>query len=156
MEPQRKSTDETNKTAPSASTLLNSYSKIFLAFFSQVQTLFRILSSHTRSFVEPHRCCTVKHWCLDEDIAAMPSRCLGLLFALWTFLSLVLVGQSTGENTKQWNEDEFIIYFDIERLPCKFVDENQRPSIDICTIRNSPELGTNLAQPPNFCSMMRH
>ena len=52
------------------------------------------------------------------------------------------------KNTKQWNEDRFIIYFDIERLPCKFVDENQRPSIDICTIRNSPELGTNLAQPP--------
>ena len=34
MEPQRKSTDGSNKTAPSASTLLNSYSKIFLAFCS--------------------------------------------------------------------------------------------------------------------------
>ena len=49
---------------------------------------------------------------------------------------------------KQWNQDKFIIYFDSERFSCRFVDENQRPSTDVCMMWNSPILDTNLAQTP--------
>ena len=58
--------------------------------------------------------------------------------------------QQKKKKTKQWNEDKFFIYFDIERFPCRFVDENQRPSIDICTIRNSPATRHESCPTPQF------
>ena len=98
MEPHRKHRRIEQNYPSSASTLMNSYSKVFLAFFVlQVQTPFRILSSCTTSFVEPHCCSTVQHWCLDENVEAMSSSFLLLFLVWWTFLSLVLVGHSTGK-----------------------------------------------------------
>ena len=92
---------------------------------------------------------------VQSSIAALTKRSRqsisfswAVFFAWWIFLSLVIAGHSTGKNTKQWNEDKFIIYFDIEWFPWRFVDEYQRPSIDICTIGNNPELDTNLAHFP--------
>ena len=159
MEPHRKSINGSNKTAPSASTSAEQLQQGFLAFFPQVHTLFRILSICTTSFVEQHCFCSVKHLSLDEDIEAMPCRCLGLFFAWRSFLSLVLVGQSTGEKHEKMKRRQ--IYHNYTSTSSSFhaslwTIENQRPSIDICTIRNSPELGTNLAQLPSFCLMMRH
>ena len=58
---------------------------------------------------------------------AMPLRSLGLFFAWSTFLSIVLVGHSTGINTKQWNEDKFIIYVGIERV-----------SMQVCGWKSAP------------------
>ena len=78
-----------------AFTLLKSYSKVFLAFFLQVQNPCCNLSS---CLVEPYRCRAAQHCCLDEHIKA--SRFLGLFFTWRTSLSLVLVGHSTGKNQK--------------------------------------------------------
>ena len=64
-------------------------------------------------------------------------------------LSLILGGHSTGKTHKTmkrrqvnhtWTSNDF--------HAALFVDECPRPSIDVCTIGNSPILYTNLAQPP--------
>ena len=61
------------------------------------------------------------------------------------FLSLVPVGNSTEKKNAKIRAKTSSSYFDIERFPCRFVDEYQRLSIDVCMIGNSD---TNLAYLP--------
>ena len=144
---------QTDRTpAHAASTLLSSYSQVFLAFFLQVQIPCDILtkfqcnvsgSSRRIASVVP-----VQHCCLEED----PSRPT-ILFpwaALFVVdsLSLILVGHSKGkthETMKRKQVHHTSTSNDFHAA--LFVDEYPRPSIDVCTIGNSPTLHTNLSNP---------
>ena len=100
MEPHRESIDG-SITSPE-STLLSSYSQVFLVFFLQVQILCYMLSSCATSQV--YRAVSVsvlpvKHCSLEED----PSRPTGTISFPWAvlcvvdYLSLILVGHSKGK-----------------------------------------------------------
>ena len=150
MEPHRESTDESN-TSP-ASTLLSSYSQVFLVFFLPVQIPCYILSSCATSQVRRAVSLSVvpvQHCCFEDD----PSR--PTISFPWAFLcvvdslSLILVDHSKGkthETMKRRQVHHTSTSKDFHAA--LFVDEYPRPSIDVCTIGNSPTLHTNLSQPP--------
>ena len=150
MEPHRERTDGSN-TSP-ASTLLSSYSQVFLGFFLQVQIPCYILSScATSRFVEPYRrsVVPVHHCCLEEEPSRPSISFLWAVLCVVDFLSLILVGHSTGktdETMKRRQVHHTSTSNDFHAA--LFVDEYPRQSIDVCTIGNSPILHTNLAQPP--------
>ena len=150
MEPHRESTGGSNTSL--ASTLLSSYSQVFLVFFLQVQIPCYILSFCATSQVRRPVSLSVY-----QSIAASknthplrPSISFPwAVLRVVDLLSLILVGHSTGkthETIKRrqvhhtWTSNDF--------HAALFVDECPRPSIDVCTIGNSPILYTNLAQPP--------
>ena len=150
MEPHWESTDGSN-TSP-ASTLLSSYSQVFLVFFLQVQIPCCILSSCATSQVRrvvSLSVVPVQHCCLEED----PSRPTisfpwAVLFVVDS-LSLLFVGHSKGkthESMKRRQAHHTSKSNDFHAA--LFVDEYPRPSIDVCTIGNSPTLHTNLSEPP--------
>ena len=86
------------------STLLRSYSQVFLVFFLQVQILFYILSSWATSQVRravslsvcivPVNC---KHCCLEEDPSRPTISFPWAVLCVVDSLSLILVGQSKGK-----------------------------------------------------------
>ena len=144
---------QTDRTPDHASTLLCSYSQVFLVFFLQVKIPCVILSSCATFQVRRAVSLSVvpvQHCCLEED----PSRPTisfpwAVLFVVDS-LSLILVGHSKGKthetikrkqvhHTKTSNESFF--------HAALFVDEYPRPSIDVCTIGNSPTLHANLSNP---------
>ena len=154
MEPHWKSTDRSN-TSP-ASTLLSSYSQVFLVFFLQVQIPCYILSSCAASQVRRAVLLSVvpvQHCCLEED----PSWPTGISFP-WAVplknfvvdsLSLIFVGHSKGkthETMKRRQAHHTLTSNDFHAA--LFVNEYPRPSIDVCTIGNSPTLHTNRSEPP--------
>ena len=139
--------------------------KVFLAFFSSgsYNVPYSFLYHVFRRVALLLYCQALMPWVLTKISRPCHVVALGCFLRGDFFLSLVLVGQSTGEKHETMKRRQ--IHHALRHRTAsmqqdpnmfKFVDENQRPSIDICTIRNSPELGTNLAQPTNFCSMMRH
>ena len=110
MEPHRESTDGSNTSQ--SSTLLSSYSQVFLVFFLQVQIPCFILSSYATSQVCEAVLLSVvpvQHCCLEEDppmpTISFPSAVLCVVDSL----SLILVGHSKGKTHKTMNEDKFII-----------------------------------------------
>ena len=140
MEPHRKSTDRSN-TSP-ASTLLSSNSQVFFVFFLQVHIPCYILSSCATSQVRRAVSLSVvpvQHCCLEED----PSRPTisfpwAVLFVVES-LSLLFVGHSKGkthETMKRRQAHHTSTSNDFRAA--LFVDEYPRPSIDVCTIGNSP------------------
>ena len=142
MEPHRESTDGSN-TSP-ASTLLSSYSQVFLVFFFQVQIPCYILSSCATSQVRRAVSLSVvqvQHCCLEED----PSRPTisfpwAVLFVVDS-LSLILVGHSKGKTHETMKRRQVHhISTSNDFHAALFVDEYPRPSIDVCTIENSPTL----------------
>ena len=149
MEPHRESTDGSN-TSP-ASTLLRSYSQVFLVFFLQVQIPCYILSSCAASQVRRAVSLSVvpvQRCCLEED----PSRPTisfpwAVLFVVDP-LSLIPVGHSKGK-THETMERRQVHHTSTSNNfhAALFVDEYPRPSIDVSTIGNSPTLHTNLAKP---------
>ena len=150
MEPHRESTDGSN-TCP-ASTLLSSYSQVFIVFFLQVQIPCYILISCATSQVRRAVSLSVvpvQHCCLEEDPPRptisfpWPVLCVG------DSLSLILVGHSKGkthETMKRRQVHHTSTSNDFHAA--LFVDEYPRPSIVVCTIGNSLTLNTNLAEPP--------
>ena len=144
------------------STLLRSYSQVFLVFFLQVQILFYILSSCATSQVRravslsvcivPVNC---KHCCLEEDPSRPTISFPWAVLCVVDYLSLILVGHSKGtthETMKRRQVHHTSTSNDFQAA--LFVDEYSRPSIDVCTIGNSPTLHTNLSEPPFICSIM--
>ena len=131
MEPHRESTDGSN-TSP-ASTLLSSYSQVFLVFFLQVQIPCYILSSCAMSQVRRAVSLSVvpvQHCCFEKTRRGQPSRFLGLFFVWWTpYRSFQLVTRK-GKRTKQWNEDKFIILRRrmISMQPCSWTNIRARRS----------------------------
>ena len=154
MEPHRERTDGSN-TSP-ASPLLSSYGQVFLGFFRQVQIPCYILSSCATSFVEPYRrsvpVVPVKHCCLEEDLSRPTISFRWAVLCVVDFLSLILVGQSTGETDetmkrKMKRRKVHHTSTSNDFHAALFVDKFPRPSIEVWTIENSPILHTNLAQP---------
>ena len=86
------------------STLLRSYSQVFLVLFLQVQILFYILSSCATSQVRravslsvcivPVNC---KHCCLEEDSSRPTISFPWAVLCVVDYLSLILVGHSKGK-----------------------------------------------------------
>ena len=152
MEPHRESTDGSN-TSP-AFTLLSSFSQVFPVFFLQAQIPCYILSSCTTYQVRRAVSLSVvpvQHCCLEEDRRGRASRFLGLLFCDVDFLLLIQVGHSTRTGkTHETMKRRQVHHTSTSNgfHAALFVDEYPHPSIDVCTIENSPILHTNLAQPP--------
>ena len=150
MEPHRESTDGSNTST--ASTLLSSYSQVFLVFFLQVQIPCYILSSCATSQVRRAvslSAVPVQLCCLEEDPSRPTISFSWAVLCVVDSLSLILVGQSNGkthETTKRRQVHHTSTSNDFHAA--LFVDEYPRPSIDVCTIGNSPTVHTNLAQPP--------
>ena len=150
MEPHRESTDGSNTSQ--SSTLLSSYSQVFLVFFLQVQIPCFILSSYATSQVCEAVLLSVvpvQHCCLEEDppmpTISFPSAVLCVVDSL----SLILVGHSKGKTHKTMKRRQVHHTSTSNDFHAAlFVDEYLRPSIDVCTFGNSPALHTNLAEPP--------
>ena len=145
METHRELTDGSN--ASPGSTLLSSYSQVFLLFFLQVQNneiACYILSSCATSHVRAASLSAVpvKHCCLEEDLGC--SLCGGLFIAhsSWSF------DRENARNNEMRTSSSYTSTSN-DFHAALFVDEYLRPSIDVCTIGNSPILHTNLAQPPS-------
>ena len=136
MEPHRESTGGSN-TSP-ASTLLSSYSQVFLVFFLQVQIPCYILSSCATSLVRRAVSLSVvpvQHCCLEEDPPRPSISFPWAVLCVVDFLSLIQVGHSTGkthETMKQRQVRHTSTSNDFHAA--LFVDEHPRPSIDVCTI----------------------
>ena len=156
MEPHRESTDGSN-TSP-ASTLLSSYSQVFLVFFLQVQIPCYILSSCSSSQVRRAISLSVvpvQHCCLEEDLWRPTISFPWAVFCVVDSLSLILVGHSKGKTHETMKRRQvYHTSTSNDFHAALFVDEYPRPSIDVCTIGNSPTLHTNLAEPPIICSIM--
>ena len=91
----------------------------------------------------------VLHCCVEEDPSRPSISFLWDVLCVVDFLSLILVGHSTGkthETMKRTQVHHTLTSNDFHAA--LFVDEYPRPSIDVCTIGNRPILHTNLAQPP--------
>ena len=151
MEPHRESTDGSN-TSP-ASTLLSSYSQIFLVFFLQVQIPCYILSSCATSQVRQAVSLSVvpvQHSCLEEDPSRPTISFPWAVLYVVDSLSLILVGHSKGK-THETMKRRQVHHTSTSNVfhAALFVDEYPRPSIDVCTIGNSPTLYKNLAEPPS-------
>ena len=150
MEPHRESTDGSNTTP--ASTLLSSYSQVFLVFFPQFQIPFDILSACATSQVRVAVLLSVvpvQYCCLEGDPSRPTISFPWAVLCVVDSLSLTLVGHSTGkthETMKRGQVHHTSTSNDFHAA--LFVDKYPRPSIDVCTIGNSPTLHTNLAQPP--------
>ena len=98
MEPHRESTDGSN-TSP-ASTLLSSYSQVFLVFFLQVQISCYVLSSCATS--QARRAVSlsvvpVQHCCLEEEPSRPTISFPWAVLCVVDSLSLILVGHSKGK-----------------------------------------------------------
>ena len=151
MEPHRESTDGSN-TSP-ASTLLSSYSKVFLVFFLQVQIPCYILSSCATSQVRRAVLLSVvpvQHCCLEEDPSRPTISFPWAVHFVVDSLLLIFVGHSKGkthETVKRRQAHHNSTSNDFHAA--LFMDEYPRPSIDVCTIGNSPTLHTNLSEPPS-------
>ena len=162
MEPHRESTEGSN-TSP-ASTLLSSYSQVFLVFFLQVQIPCSrwpcyILSSCATSQVRravSFSVVPVQHWCLEED----PSRPtisfpLAVLFVVDSLL-LILVGHSKGkthETMKRRQVHHTLTSNDFHAA--LFVDKYLRPSIDVdLHDRKQPHTPHKSCRTPIICSIM--
>ena len=152
MEPHRESTDGSN-TSP-ASTLLSSHSQVFLVFFLQVQIpcylpSFCATSQVRRAVSISLRVVPVQHCCLEEDPSRPSISFPWAVLCVVDFLSLILVVHSTGkthETMKRRQVHHTSTSNDFHAA--LLVDEYPRPSIDVCTIGNSPTLHTNLAEAP--------
>ena len=149
MEPHRASTDGSN-TSP-ASTLLSSYSQVFLVFFLQVNFPCYILSSCATSRVRRAVSLSVlpvQHCCREEDPSRPTIPFPWAVLCMVDSLSLILVGHSKGkthETMKRRQVHHTSTSNDFHAA--LFVDEYLRPSIDVCRIGSSPTLHTNLTQP---------
>ena len=156
MEPHRESIDGSN-TSP-GSTLLSSYSQVFLVFFLQVQILCYILSSCATSQVRRAVSLSVvpvKHCCLEEDSLRPSISFPWAVLCVVDYLSLILVGHSKGKTHEAMKRRQVHHTSTSNDFHAAlFVDEYPRPSIDVCTIGNSPTLHTNLSEPPFICSIM--
>ena len=150
MEPHRESTDGSN-TSP-ASTLLSSYSQVFLVFFLQVQipvlySKFLFYVSGSPSHIAQ---CSTGPALLPWRRPVEANHLVSLGCSLCgDSLSLILVGHSKGkthETMKRRQVHHTSTSNDFHAA--LFVDEYPRPSIDVCTIGNSPTLHTNLVEPP--------
>ena len=146
MEPHRESTDGSN-TSP-ASTLLRSYSQVFLVLFLQVQIPCYILRSCATSQVRRAVLLSVvpvQHCCLEED----PSRPTisfpwAVLFVVDS-LSLILVGHSKGKMHETMKRRQFHPTSTSNDFHAAlFVDEYPRPSIDAETAPHSTQILPNL------------
>ena len=133
MEPHRESTDGSN-TSP-ASTLLRSYSQVFLVFFLQVQIPCYILSSCATSQVRRAASLSVvpvQHWCLEEDRSTPTILFPWAVLFVVDSLSFILVGHSKGKThySKLWNGDKFIILRRrmISMQPCSWTNIRARRS----------------------------
>ena len=150
MEPHRESTDGSN-TCP-ASTLLSSYSQVFLVFFLQVQIPCYILISCATFQVRRAGSLSVvpvQHCCLEEDPSRPTISFPWPVLCVVDSLSLILVGHSkrkTHETMKRRQVHHTSTSNDFHAA--LFVDEYPRPSIDVCSIGNSLTLNTNLAELP--------
>ena len=93
----------------------------------------------------------LQHCCLEEDPSRPRVSFPWAVLCVMEFLSLVLVGHSTGKRhetmkRRQVHHTSTSNDFHV----ALFVDEYQRPSIDVCTIGNSPMLQTNLPNPVQY------
>ena len=109
--------------------------RFFLPFFFASGS---VLYSKFLYHVEPY--CSVEYQssiaALKKTLRGEASRFLELFFVRWTFyLSFQWVTRQR-KNAKNIAKTSSS-YFNIERFPCRFVDEYQRLSIDVCTIGNS-------------------
>ena len=149
MEPHQESTDGSN-TRP-ASTLLSSYSQVFLVFFLQVQIPCYILISCATSQVRRAVSLSVvpvQHCCLEEDLSRPTISFPWAVLCVVDSLSLILVGHSKGKTHETMKRRQVHHTSTSNDAAALFVDEYPRPSIDVCTIGNSLTLRTNLAEPP--------
>ena len=90
----------------------------------------------------------LQHCCLEEDPLRPSVSIPRAVLCVMDFLSLVLVGHSTGkthETMKRRQLHQTSTSNDFHEA--LFVDEYQRPSIDVCTIGNISLLETNLPNP---------
>ena len=153
MEPHRESTDGSN-TSPS-STLLSSYSQVFLVFFLQVQIPCCILSSCATSQVRRAVSLSVvpvQHCCLEEDPSrpTIPFPWAVLCLADSLSLILSLVGHSKGkthESMKRRQVHHTSASNDFHAA--LFVDEYPRPSINVCPIEAAPH-STQILPNPHY------
>ena len=126
----------------------------FFVFFLQVQIPCSILSTSSCATSQVRRAVSlsvvpVYHCCLEEDPSRPTSSFPWAVLCVVDSLSLILVGHSKGkthETMKRGQVHHASASNDFHAA--LFVDEYPRPSIDVCTIGNSPTLHTNLAQPP--------
>ena len=151
MEPHRESTDGSN-TSP-ASTLLSSYSQVFLVSFLQVQIPCYILSSCATSQVRRVvllRVVQVQHCCLEED----PSRpTISFPWAVLCVVDSLSIAHSSWslerENARNYETKTSSSYFDVEWFPCSLVRGRRSVPIDWrLHDRKQPTLHTNVAEPP--------
>ena len=122
-----------SNTSP-ASTLLSSYSQVFLGFFLQVQIPCYFLSSCAMSFVEPYRrsVVPVQHCCLEEDPSRPSISFPWAVLCVVDFLSLILVGHSTGKTDETMKRRQVHHTSTSNDFHAAwFVDESPRPSIDV-------------------------
>ena len=126
-----------------------SYSQVFLGFFLQIPCY--ILSSCATSFADPYRrsVVPVQNWCLEENPSRPSISFPWAVLCVVDFLSLILVGHSTGETDETMKRREVHHTSTSNDFHAAlFVDEYPHPLIDVCTIGNSPILHTNLDEPP--------
>ena len=108
---------------------------------------------HVSGSSRPYRSVSVvpvQHCCLEEDRRGRASRFLGLFFCDVDFLSLIQVGHSTGkthETMKRRQVHHTSTSNDFHAA--LFVDEYPHPSIDVCTIENSP-YSTQILPNPHY------
>ena len=150
MEPHRESTDGSN-TSP-ASTLLSSDSQVFLVFFfsgsdSVLYSKFLCYVSGSSSRIA--QCSTspalLPWWRSIEanHLVSLGCSLCGRLFIAYSSWSL----ERENARTMKWRQVHHTSTSN-DFHAALFVDEYPRPSIDVCTIGNSPTLHTNLAEPP--------
>ena len=156
MEPHRESIDGSN-TSP-ASTLLSSYSQVFLVFFLQVHIPCYILSSCATSQVRRAVSLSVvpvQHYCLEEDPSRPTISFPWAILCVMDSLSLILVDHSRGKTHKTMKRRQVHHTSTSNDFHAAlFVDEYPRPSIDVCTIRNSPNTPNKSFRTPFICSIM--
>ena len=131
MEPPRESTDGSN-TSP-ASTLLSSYSQVFLVFFLQVQIPCYILSSCATSQVRRAVSLSVvpvQHCCLEEDPSSNHLVSLGCSFCGGLFVAHSSWSLER-ENARNYETKTSSSYFDgrmISMQPCSWTNIRARRS----------------------------